>query len=183
MVTAATLSHDPGPRRKPETPSTVKPMPTPTDLEADLHALIPLSAAMGVSVVRVDADGITLTAPLPPNHNHAGTAFGGSLYSLAAMAGWAWLRARFAAEDLTPTILIAEGRMQYRRPVTGALDVEISPPADVIADAVDRVRRGRSARMNVLAHLPCAADAAATLEGLYVALPAPVGVEKSARVP
>ena len=47
-------------------------------LEQYLHAHIPLSAAMGVSVVQVADEAITLSAPLEPNINHRDTVFGGS---------------------------------------------------------------------------------------------------------
>src|SRR5690606_33240492 len=59
------------------------------ETEAFLHAKIPLARAMGVRVERCDSEGLVLTAPLEPNHNHLGTAFGGSLAALATLAGYA----------------------------------------------------------------------------------------------
>ncbi len=53
-----------------------------------LHEHIPLSKAMGVSVVEADAVGIVLSAPLEPNINHRDTVFGGSASSLAVLAAW-----------------------------------------------------------------------------------------------
>ena len=52
------------------------------------HGHIPLAAAMQVSIARIDANALELTAPLDPNANHMGTAFGGALQALATLAGW-----------------------------------------------------------------------------------------------
>ena len=59
---------------------------TAPELASDLHAHIPLSAAMQVSVAAVDADGVTLQAPLAPNINHRDTVFGGSASAVAILA-------------------------------------------------------------------------------------------------
>ena len=48
-------------------------------LETSLHAHIPLSAAMQVSAVAVDATGVTLA----PDINHRDTVFGGSASAVA----------------------------------------------------------------------------------------------------
>ncbi|MDE2272743.1 MAG: YiiD C-terminal domain-containing protein, partial [Gammaproteobacteria bacterium] len=52
-------------------------------LEAYLHAHIALVRHMQVRVGTCNAHGLTLNAPLAANLNHEGTAFGGSLDSLA----------------------------------------------------------------------------------------------------
>ena len=61
------------------------------ETEAFLHDQIPLTQAMGVRLESYDASGLILTAPLAPNHNHLGTAFGGSLATLAILAGYTLL--------------------------------------------------------------------------------------------
>src|ERR1700722_9348070 len=50
-----------------------------------------LAKHIGVVVESADDDAVVLRAPLAANANHQGTAFGGSLYSLAVLSGWAWL--------------------------------------------------------------------------------------------
>ncbi len=56
---------------------------TPSELQTYLHTHIPLSKAMEVEVVQATPDIIELRAPLAPNINHRGTAFGGSISTLA----------------------------------------------------------------------------------------------------
>jgi len=61
------------------------------ETERFLHEQIPLTRAMGVRVRSWDGEKLWLSAPLEPNHNHLGTAFGGSLSALATLAGYSLL--------------------------------------------------------------------------------------------
>ncbi len=56
-------------------------------IESYLHREIPITAAMGIRVESYNEKELVLTAPLEPNHNHLGTAFGGSLSAIATLAG------------------------------------------------------------------------------------------------
>ncbi len=84
-----------------------------------LHGQIPLTRAMSVQVVVYDGAQLVLTAPLAQNHNHLGTAFGGSLNALATLAGYAllWLE----LNDRTAHIVIRKSSIQFRHPVRGEL--------------------------------------------------------------
>ena len=85
------------------------------ETEAFLHAKIPLARAMGVRVERCDSEALVLTAPLEPNHNHLGTAFGGSLAALATLAGYAFLWRELRDPDAH--IVIRRSELDYRHPV------------------------------------------------------------------
>ena len=61
------------------------------DTERFLHEQIPLTQAMGVQIESYDEAQLVVTAPLEPNHNHLGTAFGGSLSALTTLTGYAML--------------------------------------------------------------------------------------------
>lgn len=87
------------------------------EIEAFLHTQIPITHAMGVRVESADADKLVLTAPLTLNHNHLGTAFGGSLAAVATLAGYAFLWLEL--EDRAAHVVIAESSLSYRRPVKG----------------------------------------------------------------
>ena len=85
------------------------------DTERFFHEMIPLARAMGVRVEAYDGHQLILTAPLAANHNHLGTAFGGSLSAVATLAGYGllWLE----LNDRTAHVLIRESTISYRRPV------------------------------------------------------------------
>ncbi|HEY1051451.1 MAG TPA: YiiD C-terminal domain-containing protein [Prosthecobacter sp.] len=89
------------------------------ETEDFLHTQIPITRAMGVRVESWDACQLVLTAPLEINHNHLGTAFGGSLAALATLAGYACLWLELG--DRAAHVVIAESALSYRRPVRGEL--------------------------------------------------------------
>jgi thioesterase domain-containing protein len=107
-------------------------------LQERIDREIGLARPMGVIVESADDAGIVLRAPLPPNTNHKGTAFGGSLYSLAVLTGWAWLTRYIACAAIDAEAVIQESSMQYLVPVKGDLRAVIATPA--ISD-IDKFRK------------------------------------------
>lgn len=99
------------------------------DTEAFLREQIPLTRAMGVRVESWGSGELRLSAPLEPNHNHLGTAFGGSLSALATLAGYSLLWLRLGNRDAH--IVIRESVIRYRRPVHGELQAICRSPAEV----------------------------------------------------
>jgi thioesterase domain-containing protein len=89
------------------------------DTERFLHEQIPLTLAMGVRLESYDGAQLVVTAPLEPNHNHLGTAFGGSLSALTTLTGYAMLWLQLG--DRNAHIVIRESTLRYKRPVRGIL--------------------------------------------------------------
>ena len=86
-------------------------------LQAIIDSRILPAAAMGIRVSNFSGDKITLSAPLEKNTNHHNTAFGGSLYSIAAVACWALLDIQCAKKALNADIVISKGNVEYYLPV------------------------------------------------------------------
>ncbi len=138
-------------------------------LERTLHEEIPLSCAMGVTVLRCDGQGLALAAPLSPNINHKLTAFGGSLANLATLAGWGLLQL-LLRERAPVTVVIQECRVAYRRPVTGDFTAVCAPPApEVWARFLARLERRGVARIELAAHIPAGEPVAVRFEGRFAA--------------
>ncbi len=93
-------------------------------LEATLREQIPLAQAMDIRVASYDGGSLRLSAPLAPNVNHKLTAFGGSLYSLAVLCGWGLLHLKLTEANLHKHIVIQEGNIGYRIPVTHEMVAE-----------------------------------------------------------
>ena len=72
---------------------------------------------MGVGLESYNDQGLVLTAPLGPNHNHLGTAFGGSLATAATLAGYTLLWLELG--DRGSHIVIQESHIRYKAPVRG----------------------------------------------------------------
>ena len=98
------------------------------DTERFLHEQIPLTQAMGVALESYDGMQLVVTAPLEPNHNHLGTAFGGSLSALATLTGYAMLWLQLG--DRNAHIVIRESTIRYKHPVRGILRAICLRPDD-----------------------------------------------------
>jgi thioesterase domain-containing protein len=147
-------------------------MPTsPADLTDYLHREIPLTRAMGMAATSWDGQTVTLHAPLAPNENHADTAFGGSIASMAFLAGYGLLYLIFQERGLSTRILIQKSAIEFLRPVDADLVATACcpPPADLEA-MVDTLRRKRRARMTIESQVLSGKTVAATQSGVYVAL-------------
>lgn len=89
--------------------------PTLKETESWLHRAIPITKDLHIHLESYDESGLILTAPLAPNHNHLGTAFGGSLAAAATLAGYTLLWLELG--DRTCHIVIQESHLRYLAPV------------------------------------------------------------------
>ena len=127
-------------------------------LELFLHEMIPLAKAMGVSVEVSDARALTLTAPKEQNKNSLNTAFGGSLVSLATLAGygvvWELMKNEKEAAKTEWRIVVKESRAAYRRPVIGDLRAICERPAQAaIAEFKEALSRYGKAKLKLRARV------------------------------
>jgi len=140
-------------------------------LQALLHREVPLSRHMGVAAHGYDGAELILTAELEPNINIHGTAFGGSMYSLAALAGWSLLRLRLEDLSLQAEVVVGSARIEYRRPVRKRLFARTACPAPDFDAFAARVGQRRRASVEVSVVLGAADGAdwseAAVFTGVY----------------
>ena len=124
-------------------------------MELYLHKHIPLAAAIGVRVRAARPDETVLEAPLPPDRNHRSTAFGGSLSSLAMLAGWTVVHCILRARDIAGTIVIQRSRQHFSEPVTDAFLAACQGPTPAalahFIESVERYGKGRL-RLKVAIH-------------------------------
>lgn len=99
-------------------------------LQGALHRLIPISKHMGIVAEHYDGNQLVLSAPLANNINHQQSAFGGSLFSLSALAGWGILQLKLTELGMTANTVIAGGDVSYDLPVFESLRCEINLPDD-----------------------------------------------------
>ncbi len=151
------------------------PMPRAQDfgprfLQGLIEGEIVLAKHIGVQVEAADDANLVLRAPLAPNANHQGTAFGGSLYSLGALAGWAWATRYFATRDIPAYAVIQESNMRFLLPVRGAPSAHLVAPAaaeiDKFRKMLERAGRGR---IQLRVELRDGTTVAALFEGLFAA--------------
>ena len=126
--------------------------------ELFLHEMIPLARAMDVGVEVSDDSKLVLTAPKEPNRNSLNTAFGGSLVSLATLAGygvvWELMKDTPAGQKPSWHIVVKESRAAYRRPVLGDLRAICERPAQAaIAEFKDALARYGKAKLKLHASI------------------------------
>jgi thioesterase domain-containing protein len=129
-----------------------------------------LARHIGIIVESADDAAVVLRAPLAANANYKGTAFGGSLYSLAVLSGWAWVTRYLATRGLAADAVIQESSMRFLAPVQGELRASAAAPAEVQIDKfrkmLQRAGRGRI-RLRVDIHYE--QTLASLFEGVFAA--------------
>ena len=144
---------------------------SPEELERYLHAHIPLSKAMEVSVLEVQPQSITLSAPLAPNINHRNTVFGGSASAVAILAAWSLLHIYLTDEGIASRLVIQRNTMSYALPINGTFTaVAAMPSAEDWVRFLRIFKRKGKARITVASDLHFAGQVAGRLEGEFAAL-------------
>lgn len=133
---------------------------------------IPLAHTMDLRLVHADTDALTLAAPLAPNINDKGCAFGGSLVSLMTLGGWALVELALRERGLDCDVFVAESTVHYLAPVWDdlACEARLGPHASWAAFFDTLAARGR-ARIEVACAIAGEdpAKPAATLSARFVA--------------
>ncbi len=140
-------------------------------LEQILTQKIPLGAAMTLSVSRLDREGIVLAAPLKPNVNDKGSAFGGALASIMILAGWSLPRLLLYRHGLEADLVIGRCAMRFIAPVQGDFSAHCRwPQAAEQAGFVQQLQDNPRARLALAPELVYQGRVVATLEARYSAL-------------
>ena len=142
-----------------------------SSLQELLHREIPVSAEMGITIVRASPDLVRLEAPLTPNINYNGTAFGGSIYTAAALSSWLLVSATLTAEGHeAESVVIQDGAIEYVHPANDGFEGESAWPSD---ESRSRFLRGLDrrgvARTQLAALVTCRGTVCASFEGRFVA--------------
>jgi thioesterase domain-containing protein len=142
----------------------------PPELTKYVHEHIPLSKAMGVSVVAVEDHAVLVQAPLEPNLNHQRTVFGGSASAVAILASWALLHVRLRSAGFTDDLVIQRNIMEYQHPILGHFTARsmLERPEDWKPFTAMLARRGK-ARITVVAVLEYMGRVAGRFSGDFVA--------------
>jgi len=131
---------------------------------------IMLAKPMGIIVEAADETAVVLRAPLAPNANHKGTAFGGSLYSIAVLTGWAWITRFLATRKLDAEAVIQESSMRFLAPVRGEMRSSIEIPGEADIDKFQRMLlRAARGRIRLQVNVHAGATLATVFDGLFAA--------------
>lgn len=135
-------------------------------LQALIRGSIPLSDFMQFEITDLSATAIQTSAALHNNINNHGTAFAGSLYSLAMLTAWAMLAHCLRQHAIDAELVAARAEIQYRRPVTGPVECRVSLDSSMIDSFIGQLGRKGRARMPIEVNI---GDRAASMQAQMVA--------------
>ena len=145
---------------------------TAQDLVAFIRDSMPLAHCMDLRLHSHDQDHLSIAAPLPPNINDKGCAFGGSLVSLMTLSGWGLVELELRRRGYDCDVFVAESNVHYLAPVWEDFLSEARLAHGASWDGFFQTldKRGR-ARVEVACQVPGAEPdkPAATLSARFVA--------------
>ncbi|HEU0277381.1 MAG TPA: YiiD C-terminal domain-containing protein [Rhodanobacteraceae bacterium] len=139
-------------------------------LEARILREIPLARAMQLAVSRYSGDALELEAPLAPNRNDKGCAFGGSLTALMTLAAWGLVELDLRGRGLACDIFVGDSQVRYQEPVWGALHAvaRVASPDALPALAAALHERGKG-HIDMRCEIRAGEATAATLAARFFA--------------
>jgi thioesterase domain-containing protein len=137
-----------------------------TDLQAIWYQQIPLSKAMDMRIVDFADNTLTCCASLAPNVNVHGTAFAGSLYAVQALTGWGMMHLQLQLHELDASIVIANGQIDYAKPV--AEEIVVSCSFACQEAAMDTLKKSGKGRFQLTSEVHLSdGSSAGSFSGLY----------------
>ncbi|MBK4714347.1 MULTISPECIES: fatty acid biosynthesis protein FabY [Tenebrionibacter/Tenebrionicola group] len=131
---------------------------------------IPLSEKMGVRILQYTGQKFITTMPESGNQNPHHTLFAGSLFSIATLTGWGLIWLMLRERHLGGTIILADAHIRYSKPISGRPGA-IADLGSLSGD-LDRLARGRKARVQLEVELYGDDEVGAVFEGVFIVLPA-----------
>jgi thioesterase domain-containing protein len=138
-------------------------------LQAYLSARIAPARALGLNVDATEP--VTIAAPLEPNVNDKGTAFAGSLFSVAALAGWAHVMRLCAEQSLEADVLLQAAKSQFLAPARAGFRATVLEPAPSRRERLARMlaHSGRG-RIEIAVSVNCQETPVMSFAGVYAVI-------------
>ena len=140
-------------------------------LVAFMRDEIPLAKSMDLRLRDCDEQQLSIAAPLSPNINDKGCAFGGSLVSVMTLNGWSLVELELRLRNLDCDLFVGDSKVRYLEPVWSDFysEARLAEGADWTTFFDTLAARGR-ARIDVTCRVPGMGEKpAATLAARFVA--------------
>ena len=139
-------------------------------LQSRIAGEFPLARHIGIVVESAGDSGLVLTAPLAANANFKGTAFGGSQFCIAVLAGWAWATRYLAAHQIAADAVVQESTIHDLAPVQGALRASLrTPPVEHIEKFRKMLLKAGRGRIRLHVDIQYGRSVATQFDGTFVA--------------
>lgn len=139
-------------------------------LETFMLKSIPLAQAMRLTIHAWHDNHVELRAPLEPNINDKGCAFGGSLSSLMTLAPWALLELSLRDAGLEADVFVANAEIRYLSPIFDNLHVFAQPADSANLNAfLDVLQKRGRARISMVSRVDTEGSPACIQNARFVA--------------
>ncbi|MCH2204882.1 MAG: thioesterase domain-containing protein [Lentisphaerales bacterium] len=137
-----------------------------------LYKHIPLAKHLGIQIEKFTGNDFSILAPLEPNINDKGTAFGGSLYSIAVLCGWGFLQLKCSEAKLRVETVIHKAQVKYILPVEGEFTAKTSLDESEWRHWLSVLKKGQRVRIPLNVDVFCDGEKVLSFIGKYVIKPA-----------
>lgn len=133
-------------------------------LESIVHQEIPITQALGIRINQLTDTAITVSAPFSANKNIHNTAFAGSIYTVATIAGWSLVNNLASINGIEGSVVLAKAEMQYKKPINGDIIATCQlKDTTALATFLNSFQRKNRARITVTIELIEDSETKATL--------------------
>ncbi len=133
-----------------------------------LACYVPLYQAMHARLERCDGTVLCMKAPLSPNINDKGTAFGGAVAAIAFLTGWAMTRVLLIEHNEAAEIVISSSTLRFLRPVREEIVAECKwPESPEIERFIDSYRQHGKASWRLRVTISAGGNQALIFNGQY----------------
>jgi len=123
-------------------------------IQSAVYQAILQAKAMGITMHSISGHDALVNVPLSLNHNHHGTAFGGSLYSACTVACYALLyKLQMEAGLVHRPLVIGEGAIKYIRPVDKDFQVRARVDPTSWVELLGKLDGGRPGKITLTAEV------------------------------
>lgn len=138
------------------------------ELQKTWHNEIPVSKAMAIKIFQYTGRSIELRAPLARNINVHGTMFAGSIYTLATLCGWGLIQLQQRERDVSGSIVLAEGSIQYLKPILQEPRAHVAMKD--VSGTFAPLEQGKNAHLSLEVQVLDGDELGAVFNGRYVIL-------------
>ncbi|WP_375752144.1 YiiD C-terminal domain-containing protein [Vibrio sp. HN007] len=140
-----------------------------SELQERWEQQIPISDKMGIKINQYTGYQFECCAQLNPNLNPRNSMFAGSAFTLATLTGWGMTWLLMKERNLAADIVLADSNIRFRHPVENNPVAKTS--LDGISGDLDRLGKGRKARIIINVTIYSDDQPAVEFVGTYVLLP------------
>lgn len=136
----------------------------------DLLESIPVVSEMNLEIKTVEDQKIVLKAPLNKNINYEGTAFGGSINTLAILSCYLLTHHTMKIHDIDfKSLVIQNSEIDYLMPVDSDFEAVAEIDEASVISFIRSLKRRKVGRLNVLSQIMVGDSIRASFKGRFVA--------------